>query len=165
MMDNQIKAGGVAVDYTRVGDDIHHLALDSKVLADITIDYTGIPSKERENTAVKMLCAASVYCFASTTAAALTARGANIKSMTGRAVATKARDVFGRTKVDEVTVTIDVDIDDADLPILEKCKVILEHGCLLTYSVGQGIEMQHVIQRSLHKFPEESGRESPTVDG
>ena len=135
------------VGYARQGDDIHNLSMGISSLEDITIDYTGIPQKERAGTAVKLLCAAVIYCYASTLAAALNARGAQTKSLVGRAIATKSRDVFGKTKINQIVVELDVEIDDAYLPVLEKCKTIMENGCLISYSVNQGIEVQHVIKR------------------
>lgn len=137
----------IMVEYARQGNDIHSLNIGISSLENITIDYTGLPQKERTGTAVRLLCASVIYCYASTLAAALNARGALIKSLVGRAIATKSRDVFAKTKVNQITVELDVEIDDAYLPILEKCKTIMENGCLISYSVNQGIEVQHVIRR------------------
>ena len=80
-------------------------------------------------------------------AAALTARGANVKSMTGRARAVKEKDEIRRTKVTEIAISIDVEIDDKDLPVFEKCKKIMQRGCLITYSLEDAIEIEYEINR------------------
>jgi osmotically inducible protein OsmC len=147
MTTETVQGEEIRVEYLRQGDDIHHLQMGQSSLGDITIDYTGIPPKDRTSTAAKLLCASVIYCYASTLAAAMNVRGAQIKSLTGRAIATKGKDVFYKTKVNQITVELDVEIDDAHLPILEKCKRIMENGCLISYSVDQGIEVQHVINR------------------
>lgn len=135
------------VDYRRDGEDIHHLVMNSRALPEIRINYTGIPMDERGGTAVRLLCASMLYCFAATLASALSARGASIKAMTGRATGIRAKDEVRRTKVTEVNIAIDVDLDDKDVPILEKCKKIMKHGCLVTYSVEDAIEVEYDIQR------------------
>jgi uncharacterized OsmC-like protein len=68
--------------------------------------------------------------------------------LNGRAFAEKDRDDYFRTKVARIHIEIDVDVADADLPLLEKCKAIMERGCLVTYSLGEGIEVEHIIRRS-----------------
>ncbi|MCL4466816.1 MAG: OsmC family protein [Chloroflexi bacterium] len=144
----------ITVGYRREGEDIHHLLLGSDAVEDIRIDYSGIPSDQRGGTASKLLCAAALYCFASTLASALNARGARIESLTARAVARKGRDDYYRTKLQDIRIEVDVDLDQEDLPILEKCDKIMQRGCLITYSLTEGIEVEHAIRLS---EPAESG--------
>jgi uncharacterized OsmC-like protein len=140
--------GTIRVSYRREGDDIHCLTLGSTALPDFKIDYSGIAKSERAGTATKLLCSAILYCFASTLASALISRGASVKSLAGSATATKARDSYHRTKIGDIRLEIEVDIDDADLPILDRCRDLMEQGCLVSYSVNQGIEIDHVIRRA-----------------
>jgi len=137
---------GIVVQYKREGDDGHFLSMGSDAFADIRIDYTGIPQEQRGGTANRLLCAAALYCFASTFASALKARGARIKSLTGRAIPEKGRDDYHRTKIKQINIEIDVDVEEEDKPILEKCQKIMEQGCLVTYSLGEGIEVEHSIR-------------------
>jgi len=138
----------ILVKYQRQGDDRHSLFMGSEGLPNISIDYTGIPQDQRGGTASRLLCASALYCFASTLGSALTARGAKIRSLSGRAVLEKGRDDYYRPKVSRIRIEMDVDVADADLPVLEKCKSVMEHGCLVTYSLEEGIEVEHIIRRS-----------------
>lgn len=137
----------IIVTYKREGDDGHCLCLGTAALPDIRIDYTGIPKDARAGTAQRLLAASALYCFASTLGAALAARGVTIKSLTGRALSEKEKDEYYRTKVGNIQIEIEVDVNDADLPTLEKCEKIMENGCLITYSLNQGIEVEHTIKR------------------
>jgi uncharacterized OsmC-like protein len=137
----------VVVEYRRDGDDKHILSLDSKALPEIRIDYTGIPKDKRAGTAQSLLAASALYCFASTFGSALAARGATIKSLIGKAVSEKEKDEYYRTKVSNIQIEVEVDLNDADLPTLERCKKIMENGCLITYSLNQGIEVEHNIKQ------------------
>ena len=138
----------IMVEYHRQGQDGHFLALGSPALPDMHIDYTGIPQDQRAGTANRLLCASALYCFASTLGSALIARGATIKSLSGRAVSQKEKDDYYRTKVSRIRIEIDVNVEEKDLPILEKCQKIMERGCLITYSLDGGIEIEHSIKRA-----------------
>ena len=138
----------VVVEYRRDGDDKHILSLNSKAVPEIRIDYTGIPKDARAGTAQRLLAASALYCFASTLGAALAARNATIRSLTGRAVSEKDKDEYYRTKVSNIQIEVEVDVNDGDLPTLEKCEKIMENGCLITYSLNQGIEVEHTIKRA-----------------
>lgn len=135
------------VTYERLDADKHVMHMDSPSLPDISIDYTGIPLEERGGTSVKLLGAASLYCFAATLGAALTARGADVKSLRGSVSLEKGRDEIRRTKVTDMTLSVEVDIDDKDEPILEKCRKIMERGCLITYTLEESIEIEYEISR------------------
>ena len=137
----------IEVGYERLNDDEHVIQLDSESLTDIQVDYTGIPQEERGGTAAKLLGASCLYCFASTLGTALTTRGAEVKSMKGRVSLEKGKDEIRRTKVTEMTITVDVEIDDKDEETLEKCKKIMNRGCLITYTVEESIDVEYEINR------------------
>ncbi len=137
----------IVVEYRRQGDDVHLLDVGSVAIPNLTIDYTDIPRAQRGGTATRLLSAAALYCFAGTLATALASRGATINSMTGRAVATRGKDANNRSKITDIRVEIDVEVNDADLPILEKCQRIMQSGCLVTYSLDNAVHVEHVIRR------------------
>ena len=87
-----------------------------------------------------------MYCFASTLGSALKARGASIRSLTGRAVATNERDADFRTRVANIRIVVEADVETADLALLDKCEKIMERGCLVTYSLSEGIEVEHSVR-------------------
>lgn len=137
----------LSVEYRRDGDDRILLAMGSPAFPDIQIDYTGIPQDQRKGTATKLACAAALYCYASTLATALTARGATINSLTGRATVKRGPDARNRDKMNHISIEVQVDVPESDLPILEKCTQIMKNGCMVTYSFEQGIEVEYAIRR------------------
>jgi len=137
----------VMVEYRRESPDIHSLVMSSKALPDIRIDYTGIPQDQRGGTSLKLLAGSILYCFAATLNSALTARGAKVWSLRGCAKAVKGKDEILRTKVKEVAIDIEVALDDKDEPILERCKAIMERGCLVSYSLEESFEVEYHIKR------------------
>jgi uncharacterized OsmC-like protein len=142
-------ASKITVEYERDGEDRHRLITGSDAFPEITIDYADIPPEGRTGNAVRLLCASNLYCFAGTLAAALTARGAIVKSMTGKATAVKEKDEIRRTRITGITICIDVEIDEKDIPVFEKCKKIMQRGCLITYSLEDAIEIEYEINRIL----------------
>lgn len=133
------------VNYRRESDDVHVLELNCAALPELRIDYTGIPVEERGGTAARLLAAAALYCFSSTLGSALKARGAHVESLTGSAVAIKGRDDYYRTKLTDIKLSVDVCLPPAEAPILDKCEQIAERGCFITYSLTEGIEVEHRI--------------------
>jgi len=133
------------VGYRREGDDVHVLELNCAALPRLRIDYTGIPIEDRGGTAARLLAAAALYCFSSTLGSALKSRGAHIEALTGNAVATKGRDDYYRTKITDIKISVDVRIPPEEAPILDKCEQIAERGCFITYSINEGIEVEHQI--------------------
>lgn len=137
-----------SAEYVRLDSNAHLLAMDSEFLPDIRIDYGDAPVESRGGTSVKLLGGACLYCFAASFASALKARGVEIKSLTGEILLEKEKDEVFRTKVSEMTLTINVDIDDKDEATFEKCrKIMLQQGCLLTYTLEEAIEIEYDINR------------------
>ena len=135
------------VKYIRVNHDEHLISMGSKALADIHINYRGIPKEERGGTSVELLGAACLYCFAATLGSALTARGAGVKSLSGSLELVKGKDEIRRTKVTDIRISVEVEIGDKDEPILEKCKKIMDRGCLLTYTLEDAIDIEYQVHR------------------
>jgi len=146
-MMSQKNENEISVEYRRDGEDMHRLITGSGAFPEITIDYSDISPDKRGGNAVRLLCAANLYCFAGSLAAALTARGAKVKSMAGHATALKEKDEIRRTKITEIAISINVEIDDKDMPVFEKCKKIMQRGCLVTYSLEDAIEVEYEINR------------------
>jgi uncharacterized OsmC-like protein len=143
---NEDNSSKITVDYVRDGEDRHRLIMGSDAFPEITIDYSTVPPDKRGGNAVRLLCASNLYCFAGTLAAALTARGAHVRSMTGKATALKEKDEIQRTKVTEIKITVQVEIDEQDTPVLDKCRKIMQRGCLITYSLEDAIEIEYEIR-------------------
>ena len=143
---NEDNGNEITVQYVRDGEDVHRLITGSEAFPEIRIEYSNIPPEKRGGNAVRLLCASNLYCFTSTLAAALTARGACVRSMTGKATALKEKDEIRRTKVTAIRISIHVTLDEKDGPILEKCRKIMQRGCLITYSLEDAIEIEYEIK-------------------
>jgi organic hydroperoxide reductase OsmC/OhrA len=138
----------IVVEYENDGEASHFLNFGSKAMPDLRINYTGIPLPERGGTANRLLCASALYCYASTLAAAMTARGVKNLRLKGKAVSETGKDEFQRTKINKIIIEVTVSLEDKYLPVLEKCKKIMEKGCFLTSSLENGMTVEHSIRNS-----------------
>ena len=138
----------IAVEYVRNGETAHDLTWGSAAVPNLRIDYAGIPPAERGGTANRLLCASALYCFASTLAAALTARGVKNFGLKGRAVSGTVKDELQRTRVGKIRIEITVSLEDKFLPVLERCKKIMEKGCFITSSLEKAIAIEYSIRNS-----------------
>jgi len=125
----------------------HLLRLKSPALADITVDYTDVPPERQGGTAVKLLCASCLYCFADTLASALSARNVPVKSLTGRAFSRIEQEAGSRSRVAGINLVLEVDVDDSDAPVLEMCRNFMNLGCLITNSLKQSVAFTYEIKR------------------
>jgi uncharacterized OsmC-like protein len=138
----------IVVEYERDGETSHCLNWGSKAMPNLRIDYTGIPLPERGGTANRLLCASALYCYASTLAAAMTARGVKNLGVKGKATSETIKDEFQRTKINKIKIEVTVSLEDKYLPVLDKCKKIMERGCFVTFSLESGITVEHSIRNS-----------------
>ena len=138
----------IVVEYERDGETSHCINWGSKAMPDLRIDYKGIPLPERGGTANRLLCASALYCYASTLAAAMTARGVKNLGIKGKAISETVKDEFQRTKISKIKIEVTVSLEDKYLPVLEKCKKIMEKGCFITSSLENGITVEHSIRNS-----------------
>jgi uncharacterized OsmC-like protein len=101
----------------------------------------------RKHWANRMLNAAALTCVCTTLASDLIKRGADIKSLTGRAASKKEKDSVLRTRINEIQVEIEVDIGEADQSILDECMDIVSNDTLAMYSLREGVDVQASIKR------------------
>lgn len=134
--------------YKREGKDVHAFTTDLMALPSLTIDFKGVPEKNRSGVASRLLCFAALYCFCNTLHNELTERGVNVKSLTGKATPTKTKDDYGRTRIRRIFMDVEVDVDEKDLPALEECRQVMALGSLITYSMNESIEVDQVIRRA-----------------
>lgn len=134
------------VEYRSEGSDRHIFSTDMQAFPGLTVDFTGVPEAKRGGVASRLLCFAALYCFCNTLANELNDRGVVIRSITGRATPTKMQDDYCRTRIKRIFVDVVVDIDDVYLPVLETCRGIMEQGSLITYSLQESIEVEHMIR-------------------
>ncbi|MCX7016877.1 MAG: OsmC family protein [Candidatus Sumerlaeota bacterium] len=138
----------IVVEYSREGEEAHLLRLGSRAMSDIRIEYAGLPPEERAGSASQLLCASLTFCVAATFSTALAGRGAAIKSMKARGALEQDRDANQRMKVARIRVEVEVDVEEKDIETFEKCRRIMRHGCLIGYSLEQGVEVEQVFRRT-----------------
>jgi hypothetical protein len=140
--------GRGVVEYRREGNDKHIFSADLMTFPGFTLDFTGVPESGRGGVASRLLSFAALYCFCNTFSTELTNRGAVVKSLTGRANPAKSKDDYGRTRIKRIFIDVEVDLDDVYFPILQECREIMEQGSLITYSLNESIEVDHVIRKN-----------------
>jgi nitrogen regulatory protein PII len=78
----------------------------------------------------------------------MTARGVKNMGLKGKATSETTKDEFQRTKINKIKIEVTVSLEDKYLPVLEKCKKIMEKGCFITFSLESGITVEHSIRNS-----------------
>ncbi|MBW2061622.1 MAG: OsmC family protein [Deltaproteobacteria bacterium] len=135
----------VIVKYNRESAEVHHLTIGAAALPEIRINRTGFSDEELRNDhyGARLLCAAALSCFTNTFANSLIRNGANLKGMTAWAEIEKDKDEVMRTRYTSMSIHVEVDIDESDLPAFEKAKENMERGSLVTYSLEDAMEMEY----------------------
>jgi hypothetical protein len=78
----------------------------------------------------------------------MTARGVKNLKLKGKAFSETVKDEFQRTKIGKIKIEVIVSVEEKYLPVLEKCKKIMEKGCFITASLEKGISVEHSIRNS-----------------
>jgi organic hydroperoxide reductase OsmC/OhrA len=71
----------------------------------------------------------------------------DVGALKSEAEVTVAKDESGRDFVDEIGIEVQVEVPDEDLIAFERCKAIVERGCLMTRSLGKGIRVTASISQ------------------
>jgi len=140
--------GNQSVGIELVGDAKFAINYNSPMLGDHLLDYPSTPEEERPGQMRRLLCGAAVGCFTGAVYMTMTSRGARVKSLKGTAVSSTGKDENSVDKVKAIDIRVEVNIDDADLEILEEVKKFLENGCLVTRSISPSITVTHTIVRT-----------------
>jgi len=135
------------VEYRRDGGDGHLFTMTPEGVPVFRVSNKELTPEGRRHWANRVLNAAALCCVATTLASDLIKRGAEVKSLTGRAASGKEKDSVMRTRINEIQVEIEVDIGDADQAILDECLEIISRDTLAMYSLREGIEVEASIKR------------------
>ena len=135
------------VEYRRDGGDSHLFTMTPEGVPVFQVSNKDLTPEGRRHWANRVLNAAALCCVATTLASDLIKRGAEVKSLTGRAASGKEKDSVLRTRINEIQVEIEVDIGDADQAILDECLEIISRDTLAMYSLREGIEVEASIKR------------------
>ena len=135
------------VEYRRDGGDGHLFSMTPEGVPVFQVSNKDLTPEGRRHWANRVLNAAALCCVATTLASDLIKRGAEVKSLTGRAASGKEKDSVLRTRINEIQVEIEVDIGDADQAILDECLEIISRDTLAMYSLREGIEVEASVKR------------------
>jgi uncharacterized OsmC-like protein len=135
------------VQYKRDGGNGHLFTMTEEGIPIFQVKNSDLSPEGRKHWANRMLNAAALTCVCTTLASDLIKRGADIKSLTGRAASKKEKDSVLRTRINEIQVEIEVDIGEADQSILDECMDIVSNDTLAMYSLREGVDVQAIIKR------------------
>jgi len=135
------------VEYRRDGGNGHLFTMTPEGVPVFHINNSDLSQEGRKHWGNRLLNAAALCCVATTLASDLIKRGAEIKSLTGKAASNKEKDSVLRTRINEIQVEVEVDIGDADQAILDECLEIMARDTLAMYSLREGIDVEASIKR------------------
>ena len=135
------------VEYKRDDGNGHLFTMTEDGKPVFQVRNSELSPEGRKHWANRVLNAAALCCVCTTLASDLIKRGAEIRSLTGRAASKKEKDSVLRTRIDEIQVEIEVDIGDADQAILDECLEIISRDTLAMYSLREGIDVEASIKR------------------
>lgn len=131
------------------GDSL--LKFNHDLLEDIIVSPSSVPEYKKGGIARALLSMSALSCMAGTLNAMLKAREVEVKSIKGNASVHMGKDEKNRDLVEAMTLNIEVDVAEENIPVLERCIKYLEDGCLVTRGLKKGIKVTNNIQRIPNK--------------
>jgi uncharacterized OsmC-like protein len=138
-----MKLKGVA--FEQVGDWDFKFTFDHVALKDIFIEFSKVPEDKRARVARQFLSASLTWCTTVWLYSLLSARGVNIKDITSNALVQMGKDEADKTIVEAINLDIVVDVPEENIEAFERCRSIVEKGCLIGNSLERGITVNHSI--------------------
>jgi len=135
----------VNVEFERLDENRDLFKVNAKAVPEIIMDFSKITPQERneEHMGARILCVAALACYTNTFVNALERNGAVVKSMTASASTSKEKDEVNRTRYTELTLNVEVGLDEKDRETFETVKDSMLNGSLLTYSLEEGMEVDY----------------------
>lgn len=135
--------------YERLGERNHLFRLGSQHLTDLQVDLSNVDPADVGSLSLQLMGASALHCMAGTIAAFMSGRGATIRALRGRAIIDQETNSQRRMQASRLRVELEVDVDEKDAELLDKARrIIEERGCLVTYSLERGMQVEHVIRRA-----------------
>lgn len=138
----------VIVSYSREGA-MQTIHTGSKMLGDLSVDYTGVPEDERGGTAKQLLASSALYCFCGALGKALETRGAKYERIAGKATLETGLDEKKRARVTGIAIEVSVFMDEEYEFIFERVEKIMQQGCLVTASLHAAFPLTYKLH---HEF-------------
>ena len=138
----------------KVGVELEYLGdLDFKVkfahgaVDDLVIAGSRVTPEQMEGVSRKLLAASVTFCTTGWLFTLLKKTRVDVGALTSKAEVKMAKDESGRDFVGEIGLRVQVEVPDEDLIAFERCKAIVERGCLITRSLGKGVKVTASISR------------------
>lgn len=132
----------LTVKYNKNGE--HELMeFASATLADIDINYAGVPEDERGGAAKQLLAASVLHCFCASFAKALDVRGAEYEKITGKATVSAGLDERKRSRITGIEIDVSVHMPEKYEDIFDRVTKVMRNGCLVSASLEPAIPMTY----------------------
>jgi len=136
---------GVELEY--LGDLDFKLKFAHGAIDDLVIAGSRVSPEQMEGVSRKLLAASVVYCTTGWLFTLLKKTRVDVGALRSKAEVTIAKDESGRDFVNEIGLQVQVEVPDQDLIAFERCKEIVERGCLITRSLRKGIKVTASISQ------------------
>ncbi len=133
------------ISYLRENDK-HIINTDHISLGQIVIDHSNVASEDRKGVAKQFVAIASVYCYCATLADAMETRGLKYKNIQATAELVTGKNEKNANKILNISIDVQVDIDEADKELFERVQMVMRNGCIVTNSIHDGIEMEYNLR-------------------
>jgi len=143
--EHKVEKVGVELEYLENVDfkvKFGHGAMD-----DLVIAVSRVPEGQSGGVARKLLAASITYCMAGWLFTLLQKTRVDVNALKAKTELTMGKDESGRDFVDKIDMQIRVQISDEDVNAFERCKSIVNRGCLISRSLIEGVEVTHSISR------------------
>jgi len=139
----------------KVGVELEYLgAVDFKVkfvhgaMDDLVIAASRVPKGQSGGVARKLLAASITYCMTGWLFTLLQKTRVDVNALKAKTEVTMGKDESGRDFVDKIDMQIQVQISDEDVNAFERCKSIVNRGCLISRSLIKGVKVTHSISHT-----------------
>ena len=137
---------GVELEY--LGDVDFKVKFGHGAMDDLVIAASRVPKGQSGGVARKLLAASVTYCMAGWLFTLLQKTRVDVNALKAKTEVTMGKDESGRDFVDKIDMQIQVQISDEDVNAFERCKSIVNRGCLISRSLIKGVKVTHSISRT-----------------
>jgi uncharacterized OsmC-like protein len=137
---------GVELEY--LGDVDFKVKFGHGAMDDLVIAASHVPKGQSGGVARKLLAASVTYCMTGWLFTLLQKTRVDVNALKAKTEVTMSKDESGRDFVDKIDMQIQVQISDEDVNAFERCKSIVNRGCLISRSLIKGVKVTHSISRT-----------------
>lgn len=136
---------GVELEY--LGDVDFKVKFRHGAMDDLVIATSRVPEDQSGGVARKLLAASATYCMTGWLFTLFQKTRVDVNALKAKIEVKMGKDESGRDFVDKIDMQIQVQISDEDVNAFERCKSIVNRGCLISRSLIKGVKVTHSISR------------------